>query len=108
MSFTSFSVSSLWDALGIPSTRIPIDGPSTVTFVSYVFPPLVCYFVAAVLAVTPQTRTARVALWPLTALLALRAALSVDLSFGKIGLKLNNFVFVVSIFNTTLSNVPRG
>ncbi|KAF8551998.1 hypothetical protein OG21DRAFT_1416889 [Imleria badia] len=80
MSFASFAVVFLRNALGVPSTKIPIDGT---TLVSYVLPPSVCYLVVALLAVTPQTRTVRVALWPLVALLALRAALSVDMSLGR-------------------------
>ncbi|KAG6373496.1 hypothetical protein JVT61DRAFT_6654 [Boletus reticuloceps] len=74
------SFASSWNALGVPSTRIPIDGA---TFISHVLPPVVFYIASAVLAVTPQTHTVRVALWPLIALLALRAVLSVDMSHGK-------------------------
>ena len=97
MSFAPFTVLSLRTVLGIPSTKVPIDG---ITFVSYVLPPLVCYFAVAVLVVTPQTRTIRVALWPLVALLALRAALSMDMSHGKSEQKFHNVDFVVSVFNT--------
>lgn len=93
MSFTTPAMLALRNALGVPSTQIPIDGT---TFVSYVLPPVVCFFVVALLAVTPRTRTLRVALWPLTALLALRAALSVDMSLGKAGYEFNNTNFVVS------------
>lgn len=85
----------LRNALGVPSTRIPID---RTTFVTYALPLLVCYFLAAVLAVTSQTRTPRLAFWPLVALLALRAALSLDLSLGKTELKFNNTNFTASIF----------
>lgn len=92
MPFTPLAILSLWNFLGVPSAKIPID---STTFVSHVLPPLVCYFVAAFLAVAPQTRIARIALWPLVAFLALRAALSVDMSLGKTKLKFNN-VFVVS------------
>lgn len=53
------------------------------TFVSYVIPSVACYIVAAVLAITPQTRALRIAICPVVALLALRAAVSVDVSFGK-------------------------
>ncbi|KAF8135098.1 hypothetical protein EV363DRAFT_1582292 [Boletus edulis] len=74
------SFASSWNALGVPSTRIPIDGA---TFISHVLPPVVFYIASAVLAVTPQMHTVRVALWPLIALLALRAVLSVDMSYGK-------------------------
>jgi hypothetical protein len=74
MSFAALS----WSAvLRIPSTRAPIDSTN---FVSYVLPPVLSYFAVAVLAATPKTHSLRVALWPLVALLALRAAISIDLS----------------------------
>ena len=94
MSFVSFAVLSLRSALGVPSIQIPIDGT---TYVLYVLPPVVCYFVVALLAVTPQTRAVRVALWPLVALLALRAALSVDMSLGKPELKFLSSDMAVSV-----------
>ena len=56
------------------------------TFVSYVLPPLLCYSVMAVMAITPQTRTLRMALWPVIALLALRATYSVAIVSNKSGL----------------------
>ncbi|KAF8447202.1 hypothetical protein L210DRAFT_3440470 [Boletus edulis BED1] len=93
-----FAASSLRNALGVPSTKIPIDGT---TFVSYVLPPLVCTFVAALLAVTPHTRAGRIALWPLTALLALRAALSVDMSLGRMEQKILDIDFVVLMFSAS-------
>ena len=98
MSFTSFATfvaPSLRNALGVPSTKIPIDGT---TFVLYVLPTVVCKFVVALLAVTPQTRTARVALRPLIVLFALRAALSVDMSLGRPERKYLNIDMVVSVF----------
>jgi len=95
MSFATSVMLALRNALGVPSTQVPIDGT---TFVSYVLPPVVCFFVVALLAVMPRTRTLRVALWPLTALLALRAALSVDMSLGKAGYEFNNTNFVVGVF----------
>ena len=97
MPFASTAVLSLRNALGVPSAKIPVDGT---TFVSYVLPPLVCYFAVAVLAVTPRTRIIRVAFWPLVALLALRAALSVDMSFGKPEQEFNSANLVVSVFLT--------
>lgn len=93
-SFASFAVLSLRNILGAPSTKIHINGT---TFVSYILPPLVCYCLAAVLAVTPQTRTIRVALGPLVVLLALRAALSVDMSLGRPERKFLNIDLVVSV-----------
>ena len=95
MSFASFPVLSLWSALGVPSIKTPIDGP---TFVLYILPPSVCYLVVALLAITPRTRTVRVALWPLVALLALRAALSVDMSLGRFERKSLNTDLVASVF----------
>ena len=93
-SLASFVALSL-NALGVPSTKIPIDGT---TFVLYVLPTIVCNFVAALLAVTPQTGAARVALRPLIVLFALRAALSVDMSHGRPEQKYLNIDMVVSVF----------
>lgn len=84
---------SLRNILGAPSTKIPIDGT---TFVLYILPPLVCYCLAAVLAITPQTRTIRVALGPLVVLLASRATLSVDMSLGRLERRFLNVDLVVS------------
>ena len=89
------SFAPLRNGLGVPSTKIPIDGT---TFVLYVLPPVVCHFIVAFLAVTPRTRAVRVALWPLVALLALRAALSVDMSLGKPEQGYFNIILVVSLF----------
>ena len=95
----SFTVSSLRDALGVPSTKLPINGP---IFVSYVIPLVVCYFIVAVLAVTPRTRAIRVALCPVVALLAFRAAVSVDMSQGNPERKFFNIEYVVRIFQHEL------
>ena len=92
------------DGLGIPPTQIPI---SLATFISYVIPPLACYFVAAVLAITPQTRAIRVALWPIIALLAFRAAVSVDISRGKPEHKFLNVQFLVCVLQHELSPHDR-
>ena len=92
----------LWDELGIPPTQVPI---SLQTFISYVIPPVACYFVAAVLVITPQTRAIRVALWPIIALLAFRAAVSVDISHGKPEQKCFNVQLLVCVFQHELS--PR-
>ncbi|KAG8218009.1 hypothetical protein J3R82DRAFT_6201 [Butyriboletus roseoflavus] len=105
MSFGRLVVPSLREALGIPSTRIPID---VTTLVSYVLPPVVCYFVVAVLAVTPHTRAVRIGLWPIVSLLAFRAALSVDMSLGKTERKFLNVDMVASVYrHYTSSKVPR-
>ncbi|KAF9242034.1 hypothetical protein BU15DRAFT_44203 [Melanogaster broomeanus] len=95
------SFAALRDVLPVPSTPISIDPTS---FVSYVLPPLLSYFVVAILAVTPQTHSLRVALWPLVTLLALRAALSLDLSLGKPELSFLNIdlLLMFSIATRTL------
>ena len=92
--FVSCVMLSLRNAFGIPSIKIPLD---SATLVSYVLPSIASYFALAVLAVTSQTRSVRVALWPLVALLALRATLSVDMSQGKPEYLLLNSMFVVSV-----------
>ena len=92
MSF--FTVSSLLDVLRVPSTKVPID---VLIFVTYVIPPVACYVVVAVLAVTPQTRAIRVALWPVVAFLAFRAAVSVDISLGNPDQRILNVNFVVRV-----------
>ncbi|KAG9318899.1 hypothetical protein JVU11DRAFT_1009 [Chiua virens] len=80
--------------LGIPSTKVPVG---FATLVSFIIPPMVCYSAAAVLAVTPKTRTIRVALLPIVTLLALRAIVSLDMSLG--GESWNTpFVFIMIIF----------
>ena len=90
------SMPSLPDALGIPSTKVPI---SVATFLLYVVPPVACYFIFALLALTPETRPARVALWPVVALLAIRAAVSVDISHGKRDLKFLDGNLLVRVFH---------
>jgi len=90
----SFLALSLWVAV-YPSIRVPID---IVTFVSYVLPAILGYFVVAVLAVTPHTHALRVALLPIVACLSLRAAVSVDMSLGEPDRRFRNTAFVVSLF----------
>ncbi|KIK92100.1 hypothetical protein PAXRUDRAFT_830285 [Paxillus rubicundulus Ve08.2h10] len=94
MSFAALSFQ-LSDVLRIPPTRAPIDPTK---FVSYVLPPVLSYFAVAILAVTPQTHSLRVALWPLVALLALRAATSVDMSFDVPQRKFLNIDLVLCMF----------
>ncbi|KAI9569882.1 hypothetical protein HD554DRAFT_458450 [Boletus coccyginus] len=67
----------MWSAIGVPTSKAPII---IATLVSYVLPPVLFYFVMAVLAITPQTRALRVALWPVIALLALRTSMDMALS----------------------------
>ncbi|KAF8836145.1 hypothetical protein BDN67DRAFT_974581 [Paxillus ammoniavirescens] len=89
----SFAI--LSDVLRIPPTRVSIDSTN---FALYVLPPVLSYFAVAILAVTPQTHSLRVALWPLIALLALRAAMSLDLSFDIPQRKFLNIDLVLSMF----------
>jgi hypothetical protein len=105
----SFATSSLSDVLQIPPTRAPINSTN---FVLYVLPPVLSYFAVAILAVTPQTHSLRVALWPLVALLTLRAAMSLDMSFGipqrkflDIDLVVGDDFAVPSTFETLLSSI---
>lgn len=91
---------SLRSVLDLPSTKVPIN---ITTFVSYVVPPLACYVLAAVLVIIPQTRTFRFALWPVVMLLAFRA-ISVDLSQGNPEQKFLNIDYVVRL--SLLQNPP--
>ncbi|KIJ16654.1 hypothetical protein PAXINDRAFT_10366 [Paxillus involutus ATCC 200175] len=89
---------SLSDALRIPPAGAPIDPTN---FASYVLPPVLSYFTVAVLAVTPKTHSLRVALWPLVALLALRAAISLDLSLDvpqrqHLNIELVSLMFIIT------------
>jgi len=63
---------------------------------AYVLPPVLFYFVMAVLAITPQTRALRMALWPVVALLALRASFSVDTAPNNFERKFHNELAVSS------------
>jgi hypothetical protein len=75
------------------------------SFVSHILPPWLGYFFIAVLAVTPQTHALRVASWPVVTLLALRTAVSVDMSLGEPDQKFRNSLFVVSLHSST--TLPR-
>ncbi|KAF8552000.1 hypothetical protein OG21DRAFT_204815 [Imleria badia] len=76
------------------------------TFVSFVLPPVIGYFVVAVLAVTPQTYTLRLALWPAVTLFALRAAVSVDTGLGA-PFFVSSMIFIVTrTLDWTLSKEP--
>ncbi|KAG1849683.1 hypothetical protein DFJ58DRAFT_716901 [Suillus subalutaceus] len=68
------------DGLRLPTARVPL---TTATFVSGVLPPVVCYFAAAFLVLLPRTQPVRIVLWPITAILAFRAAMSLDVSMGQ-------------------------
>ena len=90
----SFTTPSLRDALGVPETRTVLDATA---FTTFILPLLICYLAMAVLVIVPQTRTVRVALWPVFVLLALRSAVSVSISNGKPELKLLDGYFSVGI-----------
>ncbi|KAF9233140.1 hypothetical protein BU15DRAFT_54306 [Melanogaster broomeanus] len=76
----SFAALSLRDVLRVPSTPVSMN---LANFLSYLLPPVLSYFGVAALVVMQRTQSLRVALWPLVALLALRAALSFDFSLGN-------------------------
>jgi len=88
------SLAAMW-AIGVPTKRAPIN---VATLVSYVLPPVLFYFVMAVLAVTPHTRALRVALWPVVVLLALRASFSVDTALSSYERKFQNDLLVSGFF----------
>ncbi|KAF9237751.1 hypothetical protein BU15DRAFT_75742 [Melanogaster broomeanus] len=75
----SFTALSLRDALGLPT----LASINLASFVSYILPVVLSYLGVAVLAIQPRTQSLRIALWPLVALLALRAVLSFDFSLGN-------------------------
>ncbi|KIJ16648.1 hypothetical protein PAXINDRAFT_168160 [Paxillus involutus ATCC 200175] len=102
----SFAALSLSDILRIPSTRAPIDPTN---FASYVLPPVLSYFAAAVLAVTPKTHYLRIALCPLVVLLALRAAMSLDIpqrKFFDVDFMVSMFVIATRTLDWTLQKEP--
>jgi hypothetical protein len=93
----------MWGAtIGIPTTKAPIN---VATFVSYVLPPVLFYFVMAVLAITPQTRVLRAAFWPVVALSALRAAFSVDMALSNFERKFHNDLAVSGSFGQSFSHL---
>ena len=95
MPFAASPWTPVWAAIGVPTTKVPID---IATFISYVLPPALLYFVMAVLAITPHTRTLRMALWPIIAWLALRATFSVDLVRSTSDRKFYNELSVSDLF----------
>lgn len=94
----------MWGVIGVPTTKAPISGA---TFVSYVLPPLLFYFVMAVLIIKPKTGALRVACWPLVALLALRAVVSVDMSPSCFKRKLHNNLAVSGSANNRRGNMTE-
>ena len=62
------------------SMRQPLDVRSAII---YLLPACLSYIVVAILVTLPGTRTLRIALWPLIAILVFRAAAYVDFSNGN-------------------------
>ena len=69
----------------------------TLVFISLILPPVLGYFLLAVLTVTPKTHILRMALWPILVLFAVRAAVFVDLAPGVSGGQFRNMLFSVSV-----------
>ena len=82
------------DTFHLSSTKQAFDVRSTIT---YLLPAFLSYIAFAILAIRPGTRTLRIALWPLVALLAFRAATCVDLSNGNPKNAWFNVDFAVSL-----------
>lgn len=101
---------SLPDGLRLPTARVPI---TTKTFASGVLPPVVCYFATAYLVLIPRTQPVRIVLWPITAILAFRAATSLDMCMGQpkldflnIDLQLFMFCIAARTFEWTVQKKP--
>ncbi|KAG2071477.1 hypothetical protein BDR04DRAFT_1098255 [Suillus decipiens] len=100
----------LSDSLRLPTARVPI---TTETFLSGILPPVVCYFATAFLVLLPRTQPVRIALWPITAVLAFRAATSLDVCMGQpkldflnIDLQLSMFCIAVRTLEWTVKTKP--
>ncbi|KIK26735.1 hypothetical protein PISMIDRAFT_675660 [Pisolithus microcarpus 441] len=100
------------DILRVPpaSERLPLN---TYTLFAYVLPPCLSYYVVALLVILPGTRMLRIVLWPLIALLAVRAAVSVDFTGGdpilvhlNIDFALIMFCFVIRTLEWTFLRDP--
>ncbi|KAG1887648.1 hypothetical protein F4604DRAFT_1645520 [Suillus subluteus] len=83
------------DGLRLPTARVPL---TTETFASGILPPVVCYFATAFLVLLPRTQPVRIALWPITAILAFRAAMSLDMCLGQPKLNFLNIDLQLSMF----------
>ncbi|KAF9242038.1 membrane bound O-acyl transferase family-domain-containing protein [Melanogaster broomeanus] len=94
-----FAALSLRDVLQVPSVPVSMNLPN---FLSYLLPPVLSYFGVAGLVVMQRTKCLRVALWPLVAILALRATLSFDFSLGNPeGVFQNMYLVSLMFFITT-------
>ena len=65
-------------------------------FVSHVLPPILGYFIVALLAVIPKTYALRIALWPVVTLLAWRTGASLDMSATNPDQRYNSTLLIVS------------
>jgi len=52
------------------------------SFFHVLLPPLLCYYITALLVLIPRTLVLRIALLPFTLSMAFRGAMQLDLSFG--------------------------
>ncbi|KAF8552907.1 hypothetical protein OG21DRAFT_1498073 [Imleria badia] len=95
----SFTLLLLQDTVGVSSTQALIE--EATTFISHVLPPMLCYLGMALLTIRPQTRTIRIALLPVTVLLAVRTAVPVDMSL-KITERRFHHYLAVWVFVTTI------
>ncbi|KAG1887637.1 hypothetical protein F4604DRAFT_1645516 [Suillus subluteus] len=90
------------DGLRLPTTtRVPV---TTATFASGVLPPVVCYFATAFLVLLPRTQPVRIVLWPITAILAFRAATSLDVV--ELILQLSMFCITARALEWTVQTKP--
>ncbi|OAX39692.1 hypothetical protein K503DRAFT_791816 [Rhizopogon vinicolor AM-OR11-026] len=87
---------SLPDYLRPTTSRAPL---TTENFVSNIVPPVICYFTTAFLVLLPRTQPIRVALWPITAFLAFRAAGALDMS-------LSMFIIAIRTLQWTIQTKP--
>ncbi|KAG1887647.1 hypothetical protein F4604DRAFT_1570826 [Suillus subluteus] len=83
------------DGLHLPTARVPV---TAATFASGVLPPVVCSFATAFLVLLPRTQPVRIVLWPITAILAFRAATSLDVSMGEPKYNFLNTHLQISMF----------
>ncbi|KAG1720581.1 hypothetical protein EDB19DRAFT_1776134 [Suillus lakei] len=101
---------SLPDGLRLPTARVPLTAEN---FASGILPPVVCYFVTAFLVLLPRTRPVRIALWPITAILAFCAGTSLDVCMGQpklhflnINLQLAMFCIAARTLEWTVQTIP--
>ncbi|KAG1805020.1 uncharacterized protein HD556DRAFT_1429136 [Suillus plorans] len=85
----------LLDGLRLPTTRVLL---TTETFASRVLPPLAYSFPTAFLMLLPRTQPVRIALWPITAILAFRAATSLNISCIHINCHTVQLISQLSMF----------